>query len=326
MKLLFLGGTQFVGRHMVARALERGHEVSLFNRGKTNPDLFPETEKLVGDRDGGLDPLRGRRWDAVIDVNGYLPRLVSASARLLTDSVERYVYISTLSVFANYSIPDQDEDAPLATIEDPTTEEITGESYGALKALCEQAAEEAFPGRVLTIRPGYVVGPHDHTDRFTYWPWRINIGGEVLCPGAEDNPLQIIDARDLAAFTIHGVENQLSTRYNCVGPDYELLWGEFLNACKAVSGSDAEFTWVSEEFLTGQEITEADLPMWPVAEVQGVMRVNNKRATADGLIFRPLQETIRDTLSWSKDRSKPKVGLSLEREAELLHQWRNRKK
>jgi 2'-hydroxyisoflavone reductase len=308
---------------MVEQALERGHEVTLFNRGKTNAHLFPEVEKLVGDRDGGLDRLKGRNWDTAIDVNGYLPRLVSDSARILSDSVGRYVYISTLSVFARYDIPDQDEDAPLATLEDPSIEEITGESYGALKALCEIAAEETLPERVFTIRPGYVVGPHDHTDRFTYWPWRISSGGEVLGPGAEDNPLQIIDARDLAAFTIHGVENLFTSTYNCVGPEYDLSWGVFLSACKTVSGSDVEFTWVSEEFLTEQDITEAGLPMWPVAEVQGVMRVNNRKAIADGLTFRPLQETIRDTLVWSKDRAKPKVGLTPEREAELLQLWRN---
>jgi 2'-hydroxyisoflavone reductase len=323
MKLLFLGGTQFVGRHMVERALERGHQVTLFNRGKTNPHLFPEIEKIVGDRDGGLAPLQGRIWDSVVDVNGYLPRLVNDAALLLKDAVERYVYISTLSVFASYDIADQDEDVPLATIEDPTEEEITGESYGPLKALCERAAEEVLPGRVLTIRPGYVVGPHDHTDRFTYWPWRINLGGEVLSPGAPDNPLQIIDARDLAAFTIHGVENQFASIYNCVGPEYALPWGEFFSTCKSVSGSNAEFTWVSEEFLTEQDVTEADLPMWPVAEVQGVMRTNVSKAISDGLTFRPLEETILDTLEWSKGRPKPKVGLSAEREAELLKLWRN---
>lgn len=308
---------------MVEQALERGHEVTLFNRGKTNPHLFPDVEKIVGDRDGGLAPLQGRTWDSVIDVNGYLPRLVSDATQLLKDAVERYVYISTLSVFASYDIADQDEDVPLATIEDPTEEEITGESYGPLKALCERAAEEALPGRVLTIRPGYVVGPHDHTDRFTYWPWRINKGGEVLSPGPPDNPLQIIDARDLASFTIHGVENQFTSIYNCCGPEYPLSWEEFFNACQQVSGSNAEFTWVSEEFLTEQDVTEADLPMWPVAEVQGVMRTNVSKAVSDGLIFRPLQETILDTLEWSKDHPKPKVGLSAEREAELLKLWRN---
>jgi 2'-hydroxyisoflavone reductase len=295
---------------MVEQALERGHEVTLFNRGKTNAHLFPEVEKLVGDRDGGLEPLKGRAWDAAIDVNGYLPRLVSNSAQLLSDAVEHYVYISSLSVF-------------LATLEDPTDEEITGESYGALKALCEHAAEKALPGRVFIIRPGYVVGPYDHTDRFTYWPWRINKGGEMLAPGVPDTPLQIIDARDLAAFTIDGVENQTTTAYNCIGPDYALTWGELFNTCEEVAGSNVNFTWVSEEFLMEQEVDETDLPMWPVAEVHGIMRTNFQKAITDGLVFRPLPETIQDTLEWSKDRAKPKVGLTPEREAELLQLWRN---
>ena len=324
MKILFLGGTQFVGRHMVERAMERGHEVTLFNRGKTNADLFPEVEKLVGDRDGGLESIRDRRWDAVIDVNGYLPRLVSDSAQLLADSVARYVFVSTLSVFASYSQSDQDENAPLATLEDPADEEITDDSYGGLKVLCERAAEEALPGRVLTIRPGYVVGPYDHTDRFTYWPWRINQGGEVLAPGEPETPLQFIDARDLAAFVIAAVEAERATIYNCCGPEYPLSWGEFFDACKDTLRSDVAFTWVSEGFLLEQEVSETELPMWPVTEVHGIMRTNNKKSIADGLGFRPMRETIFDTLEWSKFQTKPKAGLSPERETDLLRRWRER--
>jgi len=322
MRILFLGGTQFVGRHMVERAMERGHEVTLFNRGKTNADLFHEAEKLIGDRDGGLERLRNRRWDAVVDVNGYLPRLVSDSAQMLADSVARYVFVSTLSVFASYSQSDQDENAPLATMDYPTDEEITEESYGPLKVLCEQAAEQALPGRVLTIRPGYVVGPYDHTDRFTYWPWRINQGGEVLAPGEPDTPLQFIDARDLAAFVIAAVEDEKATIYNCCGPDYALNWGEFFDACKDTLGSDVAFTWVSEDFLSEQEVSDAELPMWPVTEEHGINRTNNKKAIADGLGFRPMRETITDTLNWANTQSKPKVGLPPERETDLLRRWR----
>jgi 2'-hydroxyisoflavone reductase len=322
MRILFLGGTQFVGRHMVERAMERGHEVTLFNRGKTNADLFQEAEKLIGDRDGGLERLRDRRWDAVIDVNGYLPRLVKDSAQLLAGAVERYVFISTISVFASYSQSDQVENAPLATMDDPTDEEITEDSYGGLKVLCERAAEEALPGRVLTIRPGYVVGPYDHTDRFTYWPWRINQGGEVLAPGEPETPLQFIDARDLAAFVIAAIEDKGTTIYNCCGPEYALNWGEFFGACKDTLGSEVAFTWVSEDFLSEQEVSDSELPMWPVTEVHGIMRTNNKRAISDGLAFRPMRETITDTLDWANTQSKPKVGLSPEREADLLRRWR----
>jgi 2'-hydroxyisoflavone reductase len=238
--------------------------------------------------------------------------------------VERYVFVSTLSVFASYSKPNQDESTLLATIDDPTDEVITEESYGPLKVLCERAAEEALPGRVLTIRPGYVVGPYDHTDRFTYWPWRMNRGGEILAPGEPSAPLQFIDARDLAAFTINALEDKRAKTYNCCGPDYPLNWGNFFSECKASLGSDVELTWVSEGFMEENEVSETELPMWPTTEEHGIMRTNNNKAISDGLRFRPLHETILDTLEWSKNLPKLKVGLSPERETELLHSWRNR--
>jgi 2'-hydroxyisoflavone reductase len=308
---------------MVESALDRGHKVTLFNRGKTNADLFPEAEKLIGDRDGGLDPLKGRKWDAVIDVNGYIPRLVRDSAHLLAQAVDHYVFVSTLSVFASYSKPNQDENTALATMDDPTDEAITDESYGPLKVLCERAAEDAFPGRVLTIRPGYVVGPHDHTDRFTYWPWRINRGGAMLAPGEPDDPLQFIDARDLAAFTLSALEDKKAKIYNCCGPDYPLNWGDFFSECKTSLGSDVELTWVNEDFLEGHKISETELPMWPATVEHGIMMTDNSKAISDGMRFRPISETILDTLEWSKNLPKLKVGLSPEREAELLRSWRN---
>jgi 2'-hydroxyisoflavone reductase len=238
--------------------------------------------------------------------------------------VERYVFVSTLSVFASYSKPNQDENTLLATIDDPTDEVITEESYGPLKVLCERAAEEALPGRVLTIRPGYVVGPYDHTDRFTYWPWRINHGGDMLAPGEPGAPLQFIDARDLAAFTIGALEDKRAKTYNCCGPDHPLNWGDFFNECKTLLGSDVELTWVSEGFLEGHEVSETELPVWPVTEEHGIMRTDNNKAISDGLRFRPMRETILDTFEWSKKLTKLKVGLPPEREAELLHSWRNR--
>ena len=202
MKILVLGGTIFVGRHIVIAAVEKEHEVTIHNRGKSNADLFPQVEKLIGDGDGELDQLMNRSWDTVIDVNGYLPRLVRESANLLKEAVENYTFISTISVYADFSKPGLNEGSPLAEIEDTTTEVIDGETYGALKVLCEQAVEKSFPGRSLIIRPGFVVGPHDHTDRFTSWLRRISYGGEMLAPGEESVPLQFIDVRDLAEFVI----------------------------------------------------------------------------------------------------------------------------
>lgn len=322
MRLLFLGGTRFVGRHMVERALARGHEVSLFNRGKSNPDLFPQAEKLIGDRDGGLDPLRNRQWDAAIDVNGYFPRLVRDSTQLLSDSVEHYTFVSTLSVLANYSTPHQNEDSPLARVDDPTIEEITGETYGGLKVLCERAAEEAFPGKTLILRPGYIVGPHDRSDRFTYWPWRVNQGGEMLAPGEPTTPLQFIDARDLAAFTIEAIENGRTGIYNCCGPAHALTWEGFLTACRDALRSDVRFTWVSEDFLLEREINGQDVPIWPPSESQGLMMTDNSKAIADGMTFRPMSETIRDTFQWSQTLTGLGVGLSPDKEADLLRGWR----
>ncbi len=206
MKLLVLGGTVFLGRHLVEAATARGHSVTLFNRGQHNPELYPEVEKLRGDRDSDLSALQGRRWDAVIDTCGYLPRAVRASAELLADAVDHYTFISSISVYADFHTPAMDESAPVGTLADETVEEVTGETYGPLKALCEQAAERALPGRVLNIRPGLIVGPHDPTDRFTYWPVRVARGGEVLAPGRPHVPVQVIDGRDLAEWTVRMVE------------------------------------------------------------------------------------------------------------------------
>jgi 2'-hydroxyisoflavone reductase len=321
MKLLILGGTRFVGRHITQTALDRGHTVTLFNRGRSNPDLFPTAEKLVGDRGVDLGPLRGRRWDAVIDVNGYVPRHVREAAQLLANAVDHYTFISTISVYSQMDIPNQDENAPLATIDNSETEEVTGESYGALKVLCEQAAEQIMPGRTLIIRPGFVVGPHDTTDRFTSWLRRIQQGGEMLAPGDPAAPIQFIDGRDLAEFTVRLTENHQTSAYNATGPATPLTWGEVFTAAKQVSKADTTFTWVSEAFLETQEIGDADLPMWMPTPLQGLMRVSIDKGLAAGLTFRPLAQTIADTLAWDAQEGSPKAGLSPAREAELLHAW-----
>lgn len=325
MNLLILGGTKFVGRHITAAALLRGHQVTLFNRGQTNSALFPDAEKLYGNRDGGLDVLRGRKWDTVIDVNGYLPRLVGATADLLSDAVERYVYISTLSVYATFSEAGQTEDAPVAVLSDPSTEVIDGETYGALKALCEERVLNAFSERALIPRLGYVVGPNDHSDRWTSWLRRISRGGEMLAPGSPDAPLQLIDARDIAAFVIDMVERHATGIYNTTGPSMPLTWGEAFDKTLQLTGADTTLTWVGDAFLKAQNLEEGDLPMFAFSEDAGVFAFNNHKAVSVGLHFRPLTETLRDIVLWDAAEGSHRLGLRPERERELLSAWHESK-
>ncbi len=321
MNLLILGGTKFVGRHITCTALLRGHQVTLFNRGQTNANLFSDAEKISGDRDGGLDALRGRMWDAVIDVNGYLPRVVSASAELLREAAERYVFISTLSVYADFSVQGQDETAPLAELRDPHTEVIDGETYGGLKVLCERAVARMFPARALILRPGYVVGPYDHTDRMTAWWRRITRGGAMLAPGSPDAPLQFIDGRDLAAFAVDMVERRATGIYNANGLAVHLTWGECFDKVEMLTGTDTDFSWVGEEFLRAQNLSGGDLPMFAYSDEAGIFTMNNHKALAAGLHTRPVTETIRDTLLWDAAEGVHKLGLNAEREQELLRAW-----
>jgi len=325
MKILIIGGTQFVGRHLAEAALARGHKLTLFNRGQRSAGLFPDAEHLRGDRDGdGLNVLRDRTWDAVIDTCGYVPRIVKQSAELLAGSVSSYVFISTISVYADFKTPGLDENSPQATMEDPSVEDINGETYGPLKVLCEQAVEAALPDRSLIIRPGFIVGPHDPTDRFTYWPHRVALGGDVLAPSTPGQPVQIIDARDLAEWTLLLMERSATGIYNATGPDYALTLDTILDTCREVSGSDAHLTWVPDAFLQDNDADSTSLlPFYTPAsaDMPGLMTASIAKAVAAGLTFRPLAETIQGTLDWDKTRpaDEPrKVGLSLERERELL--------
>ena len=330
MKLLILGGTVFLGRHIAAAALARGHDVTLFTRGQHNPDLFPEAEKLRGDRAGDLGALAGRRWDAVIDTSGYIPRAVRRSAEALADAVEHYTFISSISVYAHPWARGMDEGAPLATIDDPATEEVTGETYGALKALCERAAEAAMPGRVLVVRPGLIVGPHDPTDRFTYWPVRAARGGEMLAPGDPAQPVQLIDARDLAAWTLDMAERRATGTFNATGPEAPLSMEAMLEGCVAAAGSAATLTWVEEGFLLEQGAQPwGELPLWLPSEDATLHTADVSKAVAAGLRFRSLAETARDTLDWHATRpaDEPlRAGLSAEREGELLAAWHARER
>ena len=310
MKILILGGTRFLGRHLVDAALNRGHKITLFNRGKTNPDLYPNVETILGDRDGDLDAMASRSWDAVIDTCGYIPRVVRASSQALADVVSHYVFISSISVYADeatisiHSNDVIDEDSPIGTLEDETVEEITGETYGPLKALCEQEVQKAFSKGALIIRPGLIVGPHDTSDRFTYWPVRLARGGDVLAPGDPQMPVQIINARDLAEWSILLVEDRVTGVFNATGPETPLTMLTILETCQKVAGVPSELTWISEEFLLEQKVAAfTEMPLWLPKAVWGMSEVNISRAVAAGLRFRPLTETVTDTLAWAQTRS-----------------------
>jgi 2'-hydroxyisoflavone reductase len=307
MHILLIGGTIFLGRHLVDAALARGHRITLFNRGRHGAELFPEVERLRGDRDRDSDmaALAGHTWDAVIDTCGYIPRHVRAAAELLAPSVGHYTFISTISVYPEYSKVGIDEGDPVGTLDDPTVEQVTGESYGPLKALCEAAAEAAMPGRVLTIRPGLIVGPHDPSDRFTYWPARVARGGRYLAPERPGYLVQVIDVRDLAAWTVAMVEAGATGVYNATGPERPLELGDILAACKAAAGSNAEPVWASAEALKEAGVAPwVELPLWvPEApDTLGFSQINCAKAIAAGLRFRPIADTIADTLAWANAR------------------------
>jgi 2'-hydroxyisoflavone reductase len=325
MDLLILGGTGFLGRHLVEAALGDGHRTALFNRGLSEPGLFPEVDKIEGDREGDLSALLGRRWDAVIDTCGYVPRVVRASAGLLAGAVDHYTYISSISVYSDDVAPGADEESPVRELPDPTVEEVTGETYGGLKALCERAAEEEMPGRVLNVRPGLISGPHDPTDRFTYWPRRIGAGGEVLAPDHEEREVQYIDVRDLASWIVEMSGLRRTGTYNATGPDYELHMGRLLEECEAVGGAGAEPVWVPEDLLQEKGVEPfTELPLWVPREYAAMLAVDCSKAIAAGLTFRPLSETIEDVLDWDRARpvgTEPAAGLSPEREQELLRAW-----
>ena len=319
MRLLILGGTVFLGRHLVGEALGRGHAVTLFNRGRTHPDLFPEAHRLLGDRDGDLSALEGGRWDAVIDTSGYFPRIVRASAELLASRADHYTFISSVSAYGDLSVPPHESSA-VAKLEDETVEDFGAEfeNYGGLKALCEAEVERAFPGRALIVRPGLIVGPHDPTDRFTYWPRRLARGGPVLAPGPPERRTQYIDVRDLVSWLVRMVEERRTGIFNAVNEG--VSWGELLEG--------ADVTWVDDAFLLERGVGEwMELPLWLAdPAVAGMDKADVSAAVGAGLAFRPLRDTIRATAEWDASRGdyEPRAGLAPEREAELLAAWRRR--
>jgi 2'-hydroxyisoflavone reductase len=335
LRLLILGGTKFLGRAAAEAALVRGHEVTLFNRGRTNPDLFPEAEKLHGDRDGDLSALEGREWDAVIDPSGFVPRVVRASAELLRDAVAHYLFVSSISVYSEPQEPGIDETGPLVELEDPEREDYMGsaEAYGGLKALCEQVVALTYPGAYAIVRAGLIVGPHDPTGRFTYWPLRVAGGGQVLAPDRPGRVVQFDDVRDLGEWLVRLAEDRTSGTFNATGPGKPLPLGELLEACNRAGGAGAEFVWVDEPFLFEHGVgVWMELPLWVSREFEWFHQADTSRALAAGLRFRPVEETARDTLAWARESGASLVtsgvtgaaGMAPEREAELLRAWRER--
>jgi 2'-hydroxyisoflavone reductase len=306
MRVLILGGTGFLGRHLAAAALERGHRVTLFNRGRTAPGLFPGAEEIHGDR---RDPperlLRGRTWDAVIDTSGTHPAMVGPMAALLADRVAHYTYVSTISVYASLHEPGVDEDAPLLPPPRVVPEQTTPETYGPLKAMCEAEVQRHVPGRALTVRPGLLVGPWDRSDRFGYWVRRISQGGRVLAPSRPDRPVQFLDARDLAAWVLRMAEARATGVFNAVGPQRPLQMEWMLESCRVEAESAAAFVWASDEFLLEQDVVPwKELPLW-IADFPGreryFLEVGNARAVAAGLTFRRILDTIRDVRLWQEE-------------------------
>ena len=328
MRILILGGTLFVGRHLVEGALARGDEVTLFNRGRTKPDLFPHVEHLRGDRAGDLAALRGRTWDVVIDPSARVPRWVRMTGELLADAVEHYTFISSGSVYADTSRPGVDESGPVHTIADETVEEIRDpETYGALKVLCERTAEELMPGRVLTVRAGLIVGPYDPTGRFTYWPHRFARGGDVLAPEPRDQSVQLVHARDLADWILAMAERRQGGVFNATGPEEPLTMEGLLDRCQSATASGARVVWADEDFLLENDVEPwSDLPLWlaPDANPQesSFLALDVSKAIAAGLRFRPLRETILDTLKSAEPTAE--AGLGPRRESDLLEAWKAR--
>lgn len=332
-RILVLGGTGFLGPAIVAAAQARGHVLTLFNRGRTRPGLFPDVDKRLGDRDPkkgeGLKSLETGEWDAVIDDSGYYPRMVGASAALLAKRVKQYLYLSSISCYREPNPIGGDETSPVATLKDPSVEEMgpAFENYGGLKALCEQAAEKAMPGRTTVIRPGFIVGPDDPSGRFTYWPVRFSKGGEIAVPGAPTDPLQLIDVRDLAAWLVHLVEQGTIGTFNALGPEQPMTWGRVVEGCRKATNTPSTLIWVPGEFVATQK--DLDFPIWApyLGDTKGFHTWKNSRAVKAGLRFRPVEATIGDTLSWHQGQLKEaqgrvKLAFTPEQESQVLKAWK----
>jgi 2'-hydroxyisoflavone reductase len=324
MKVLVIGGTHFVGRAFVEAATAAGHEVTIFHRGRSEPAGLPDVEHVHGDRNDDLDQLAGRSWDAALDTCAYLPRSVRVAADVLSGAVAHYTLVSTLSVHPEDLPAGSREDAPMHEPPFPATAELTLETYGPLKVACEQEAQDGFAGRCLVVRPGYIVGPRDPSDRFTYYVRRAAGGGEMLAPGPPDAPLQVLDVRDLAAFMLDRIEQRAVGVYGTVGPSEPITMRDLLETTREVSGADTSFVWVAEGFLhaRGDEAYEW-FPMWE-PQYPGAHTYDAGKARGDGLRTRSFADTVADTLAWDEERGRPTLrgGLTPAKERELLVAWR----
>ena len=336
LRVLVLGGTGFLGRHVIEAALERGHRVTMLNRGRTNPDLFPGVERLAGDRNGDLSALAGREWDACVDPSAYFPRQVRATGALLAGRIGHYTFISSCSVYP-ITQADKSETAPTIPLEDPASENVDRD-YGALKAAGERVAIEIYgEDRVLNSRSGLIVGPWDPTNRFTYWPVRIAEGGEVLAPSGPDYPVQFVHAREQADWVLDCAEHGVAGTFNCAGPEPPLTLGRLFEVCRAVARSDATFTWVPDDFLLEQKVGPwMEMPLWIPPAMGSLNDVPVDRAVAAGLRFRPLEQTVAETLAWARaqagrpaptdfaGRERPRAGLDPAKERAVLAAWHAR--
>jgi len=327
MQILVLGGTRFLGRHFVAQALAAGHRLTLLHRGRSGAGLFPEAEHLIADRDADLSVLDGRRWDTVLDTSAYLPRQVRAVAARLAGQVGKYQLVSTISVYPDFATPGLDEDAPRAVLTDPEVQTVDGSTYGGLKALCEDAALAAFGASCLIARPGLLVGPHDPTERFTWWVRRLVKSGDVIAPGDPAGPVQFIDARDAAGWLLQAAEAGTGGIFNLTGPvrapGQPLTMGEFLATASAQLAPTARLHWLDESFLLGQGVVPwTELPVWVPSDSAGIHQVDIRRAVGSGLSCRPLADTLADTAAWAAGvPAQGGAGLTAEREAALLAAW-----
>lgn len=328
LKVLILGGTTFLGPHLVHELQQHGHQITLFNRGNQNIH-FSNIEQLQGDRDGNLEALKGKTWDVIIDTSGHLPRVVESSSKILTNSAKHYTFISTIGVYQDFQQQKIDETYPLAKLTDENNEEITEKNYGALKAACEEVISKYFPNHCLIVRPGLIIGPLDPTKRFAYWPLRCLKGGEILAPGIPSQLLQFIDVRDLAKWIVAMVEKQAVGIYNVTGPTSPITFKELIQTCQEISDTHSSLTWVSEDFLIKHLVQDwTELPLWLSYKrnMPGFLNININKALQAGLTFRPFRETIHSIIEKHPEIDEGKIGLNPEKEQVLLKEWNEENK
>jgi len=326
MRILVVGGTAFVGRHIAQAAADAGHDLTLFHRGKTGTELFSQATHLTGDRNEDLSALAGGEWDATIDVSAYFPRQVRALAAALGTRSGRYVFISSVSAYSASVPPNYDESAPLAEVGDPEETEVTEQNYGGLKVACEQVSAALFGPDTTIVRPTYVIGPYDRRYRFTWWVDRIAKGGTVLAPGSPDDPIQLIDARDQAAWIVSLLERSITGTFHAVSPAPPFGFGQMLEAIAAeVAPAGTQLVWADSSFLIEQGVNGAGLPLWAEGEgdAANMGMADPAAAFATGLAPRPLRQTVADIRAEERlpGAGRPGVGISAEREAELLARW-----